>query len=664
MAKPTVRIIAIEFFLALAVVAVLARAAQLQLVQGDRWAAEAESQRTTREVLPAHRGTIYDRNGVALAVTQEFFHVGIMPREVTDRRGLIRTASHDLDISAAELEKSFRVGRYVYFHGPFTATQVARVIRFKGVHPEGTFLRYYPSRDLARPLIGRLGEDTAQAGSGLELALDSLLTGTPGEAVVLRDERGRLYDSPSRVVRDPVGGDDVVLTLDSELQEIAERSLEETVKGLNADGGDVVFLDPATGELLAVASRQRVGGDVVGARPTAFTDTYEPGSTAKLFAAAALLSHHLVDSTDTVDGHEGVWTFPVNSRGKTRTIRDAEVTRGRLTLAQAIEVSSNIAMAQFSERMRPDQQYDMLRAFGFGSPPGSEFPSESRGSLPRPDTWIENYTGKSMAMGYNFSVTPVQLASAYAAIAHDGLLLTPALVREVRDEQGNLLYHHDPEPVRRVVSPEVAARLRRFLAGAAGEGGTGEKAQLFSYAVLGKTGTAMRNVNGHYVAGSYTASFAELFPADDPQLVVIVKIDNPRNGSYYGAATAAPLTRSMLQQALAAQHIGIDRVRLARQAPAVPDSAAPDPGSPPETAGRAPVVRAWPPAQHDSGAAEPSPVPTVTGEPLREAVLTLHRRGFRVVVHGLTGEVGRTDPSPGTAAPPGSVVTIWTGDGS
>lgn len=661
MAKPVVRIVAIEFALGLAIIAVLARAAQLQLVQGDQWAAQAAAQRTAHEVLPARRGTIYDRNGVPLAVTQEFFHVGIAPNEVTDRAALVRVAGRSLGVSAAQLDRSIREGkRYVYFHGPFTATQVDSLRDMRGVHLEGEFLRYYPSRDLARAVIGRFGEDTTQRPSGLELSLDSILTGTPGAAVVLKDQRGQRYDSPARVTREPVAGNDVVLTLDVELQEIAERGLDQTIEALDADGGDVVFLDPASGELLALASRQAYRGAIGSFRASTFTDSYEPGSTAKLFTAASLLMHHAVDSTDTVNGEDGRWTFPVNSRGKTRTITDAHVNHGRITLAQAIQVSSNIGMAKFSERLTPEQQYETLRDFGFGTPTGTEFPSESRGRLERPDRWLPNYNGKSMAMGYAFDVTPVQLAAAYGAIADDGLLLTPTLVREIRDPEGELLYQHQPEPVRRAVTPDVAARLRQFLAGAAGEGGTGEKAQLLNYTVLGKTGTALRNVNGRYVAGTYTASFAALFPADHPQLVVIVKIDNPKT-SYYGASAAAPLTHNMLEQALAAQHIPIDRVLLASGAPGRAAVAPPPPVLARNDPARlAPVVRSWPLSPSDVIDGDSTAVPAVVGTSVRQAALALHRRGFRVAVNGLVGNVARSEPAAGASAVPGTVVTLWT----
>jgi membrane peptidoglycan carboxypeptidase len=255
-------------------------------------------------------------------------------------------------------------------------------------------------------------------------------------------------------------------------------------------------------------------------------------------------------------------------------------------------------------------------------------------------------------MGYEFGVTPVQLASAYGAIANDGLLLTPTLVREIRSPSGELLYAHRAEPVRRVISREVAVRLREFLKGAVGEGGTGEEAQLINYTLLGKTGTAVRFERGRYVRGEYTASFAALFPADNPQLVVIVKIDNPK-GSYYGGLTAAPVTRTMLQQALASRQMAIDRSRLT-----VHDEISPRTTTSAATpANMARVVLSWP---FRSLEVKPTllPVPDVEGRSVREAALALHRRGFRVQLRGL-GRVSRTEPLSGETASRGSMIIVW-----
>ena len=651
MAKPAARIGAIQFAFAVGILAILTRAAQLQIVEAERWEQEAARQRTEKVVLPARRGALYDRNGVPLAITQEFYHVGVAPNELEDIRTAFVVLVRNLGVSAPALNREFQARkRWIYLHGPFNATQVQPLRMVRGIHLAGEYQRFYPSRDLARPIIGALSPDRPVGGSGLESALDSMLTGRPGEAVLLKDRAGRRYDSPNRKTRDPVPGNDVTLTLDAELQEIAERGLDEAIAQMKAEGGDVVFLDPNSGELLALASRQAASGGAPSA--STFTDPFEPGSTAKLFTAASLLMHDRVTESDAVSGENGVWNMPTTRTGKVRRIEDAHAQRGMLTLARAVQVSSNIAMAKFSLRLSPEEQFETLRDFGFGTPTGAEFPGESRGILALPDRWVPNYTRASMAMGYEFEVTPVQLAAAYAAIANDGILLAPTLVREVRDPSGTVLYRHRPEPVRRVVTSEISVRLREFLREAAGEGGTGEQAQLTNYAVLGKTGTAVRFVDGHYVHGQYTASFAAIFPADHPQLVVIVKIDNPR-GNYYGGLTAAPVTRTMLQQALASRRVAIDRGRLAAQDTVEPAAPRPLEEAPP---GPPPVVVTLPYRAPQPSTA-PRPVPDVGGQSIREAALALHRRGFEVNLRGL-GRVVRTVPAAGDSARPGSSVLV------
>src|SRR5207237_2175232 len=359
---------------------------------------------------------------------------------------------------------------------------------------------------------------------------------------------------------------------------------------------------------LASAARQRDGT----ARPSAFIDTFEPGSIAKIFAAASLLALKRVRPGEHVSGEDGTYRLP----GRTITDEDPQPT---LTLADAIRVSSNIAIVKFAARLTPAEQYRTLRDFGFGTLTGIEFPGEAAGRLRPPSEWTRP-SAASLAIGYELSVTPIQLAAAYAALANGGLLLQPTLIREVRSPEGRVLYRHEPEPVRRAVSPEIAAALRELLRGVV-ERGTGAEAALTNFPVAAKTGTTRRVVNGHYAPGQYTASFAALFPADSPQLVLVVKIDQPHNGSYFAAQTAAPVTRSMLEQALAARTVALDRARLstaARPAAAVPLE---------DDGGAVPYVVPWPcqPAAGDSAAT--GATVTLFAEPVSPAAVgTLARR--------------------------------------
>jgi len=647
MANPLVRLRVVEIGLGLALLALVLRSAQVQLVEGRKYAAVAKAQRTERVVLEARRGTLYDRHGLGLALTQETYHLGIAPNELRDPARDAATIARRLRLAPRALERALH-RRYAWFAGPFTTLEVQPLRTVRGVHLEPVLRRFYPSSEFARAVIGRVGDDGRGAGSGgggLERLLDTLLAGTPGAAVVLKDRAGREYESPARVIAEPVVGNDVVLTIDAELQEIAQRALDDAIDNMEADGGDVVMLDPASGEVLAVASRRADGS----MRPSAFTDTFEPGSLAKIFAAAALISFERVRPGERVSGEGGTYRMP----GRPTPLTD-EHPLPMLTLADAIRVSSNIALAKFSARLHPDEQYGVLRAFGFGAPTGVDFPAESPGRLRPPREWSRP-SSASLAIGYELAVTPIQLAAAYGAIANDGVLLEPTLIREIRGPNGAVLYRHRLQPVRRVVSQEVAYKLRDLLRGVVDPGGTGERAALANFQLAAKTGTARRVVGGRYAAGQYTASFAALFPADAPQLVVVMKIDNPQRGSYFAAQTAAPVTRSMLEQALAARTVALDRGRLSNVA-STADRAPLD-----EPDGVVPYIVQWPYVP-DSASAPAAPpdriVPNVTGRPLREAARALHGRGFKVVVKGW-GVVHHTWPAAGSGAAAGTTVTVF-----
>src|SRR5438876_110482 len=529
MARPAVRIQVVEFGVLVGLALLVGRAVQVQILHGRRWAEEAQAQRTERIVLQARRGALYDRHGTPLAVTQETYHVGIAPNELRDPTADGALISRRLGLTAGAWQLALR-RRYAYFAGPYSALEVQPLRSVRGVHLEPVLNRFYPDPAVARATIGRLGDDGLGA-SGLERTLDSLLAGRAGAAVVLKDRAGREYESPARVIAPPVPGLDVVLTLDAELQEIAQRALDDALRRMDADGGDGGMLDPGTGEVLALASRQ------------------------------------------------------------------------------------------------------------------------ADGSLRPPSEWTRP-SAASLAMGYELSVTPIQVAMAYGALANEGLLLQPTLIREVRSAGGpGVRYRHRPEPVRRVVSREVAAALRNLLRGVV-ERGTGTEAALTNFPVAAKTGTARRVVNGRYAPGEYTASFAALFPADQPQLVLVVKIDNPHKGSYFAAQTAAPVTRSMLEQALAARTVALDRARLSTAAPRAAAAPVDDDG------GLVPYVVPWPYQPDSAGVGPRRAVPDVAGFGMREAVRALHRRGFRVALRGW-GVAEHTWPAAGDSAAAGSMVTLF-----
>lgn len=634
MPRVALRVRAVQFGFFAAALVLVGRAAQVQLLEGATYQSQAATQRTEHVELPGPRGAIYDRNRVPLSLTHEMYHVGIDPSELRDTAATVDLLVDRLGVSRAYANRML-TRRYAYFHGPYDSRAVQPFRNVRGAYLTSELTRFYPKRDFARPVLGQ-PEAPGRPASGIERVLDSLLAGRSGSAVVLRDQFGRRYESPARLDAFPEPGYDVYLTIDAELQDIVEQSLAEAIDRLEAAGGDVIVMNPKTGELLAVAALRADGSTP----PSMFTSVFEPGSTAKLFAAAALLEADLVEPDDSVWGENGRLLI-----GR-RPIED-EHPVGWVSLGEVIRRSSNIGIIKFARRLTREQQYSTLRAFGFGSPTGVEFPVESAGILSRPRQW-SSQSAPSLAIGYEVAVTMVQLAAAYAAIANDGVLLRPTLVHSIRAPDGRVVYEHSPEPVRRVVRPEVARELRAMLRGVVENDGTGSTAALVNYELAGKTGTARRAGPNGYVAGSYIASFASMFPANDPQLVMVVKLEDP--SGTYARATAAPLTRSVLEQILAAQTGVLDPRGLSGAAAGSLPGPAVDEGV-------VPYVVSWPP-EATPEAEHVRVVPRVGGMSVREAARTLHQAGLRVRASG-SGTVDSIVPGAGRRVPRGTLVSVY-----
>lgn len=621
----------------------MTRAGQVQVVQADMWLAKAEGQHRQTVELPAPRGGIFDRWGTPLAVTRERVRVNVAPPEVVDADALAAQLVETLGVSSRRAHEFVTRGRWnvAGLYAPAVRTELEGV---RGVHLEPVFERYRPHGDLAR---GLLGVELDQEGrGGIEQAFDPLLRGVAGSQVVARDHRGRDIPGERVTVSVPRSGGEVILTLDTDLQEIAQAALLDAIERHDAVGGDVLITDPFSGEILALFSTQN---GHVGAL-SAVNTPFEPGSTIKPFTAAGLLSRGLASMSDSVDVGNGRWV------SEDRVINDTH-TEGWLTLRVALQESSNIGMAKLAERMSHGEQYETLRDFGFGSLTGVELPGEVSGLLRRPSDWSA-LSQASLSYGYEISVTPLQMAMAYGALANGGRLMQPRLVREVREADGTVVDTFEPRVIRRVIDGHVAAEIGQALEDVVTEG-TGSLAQLGTFRVAGKSGTARVSENGRYVQGEYSSSFVGYFPAEAPQLVVFVKLDRPQSGGYYGGAIAAPVTRATMEAALAAAPPSIDLARLAEnplgRAFSLPVvrrvSDAPDPALPP-------LPEAWTDSDRPDEAADGRiAVPDLAGRPAREAIRNLHRFGFRVEHVGI-GEVSRTIPAAGTRVLPGDTIRL------
>lgn len=660
--------------------AIVAKAAHVQLFEGRAWAANARRQQTAEREVPAPRGEIRDEAGRVLVQSKESVRLEIAPREVRDRaklRRLLLRAGVAKPLAAKAVDTS---RAWVTLPGRWAPTDVAPIIALRGVHPTVLVDRHYDMTPSERRVIGRVDANGLPV-DGIERELDSLLKGTSGSAVLLRDAKGRKLVSPENPGVEPVPGHTVVLTINHALQEITERALGDAVSKMGADGGDIVVLDPRSGEVLALATRRT---DPRSTAATALAEPFEPGSTLKPFTAAGLIERKRVNLTETVDTYGG--QMKLNGR----TITDVH-RGGRMTLGQVLQFSSNVGIVQFASRLDHREQYETLRDFGFGVATGVPYPSEAAGRLPLPARWSKQ-SPASLAMGYELAVTPLQLATAYAAFANGGELLAPALVKRIVGPDGSVKFEHHRQVVRRAVSEATAERMRQLLGTVVSEG-TALQADLSAFALAGKTGTARRNIGGHYAAGQYYATFVGLFPADRPQYVILVKLDSPQ-GAYYGGTTAAPVTKAVLEAAIAARDAALDRGQLAaarierpdtthREAPPaerpvdapVRLAAAPDSGAFVPLAGATSAAVARHPVREDPAAARTQasyvfalpdkatapesraarPVPDVRGLVLRDAVRALHEAGFRVqLARGGSG----TSPAAGALLRTGSLVRL------
>lgn len=629
----------LTFWLVLAAV-MLARAAEVQVVERLAWRQDALGQHQMSRVVPAPRGRVLDRNGSELAVSHWRAAVGIAPREIQDRNAVVAALEQRLGLNrrtALDVSADTRPWRVV--QGRYSMTQVEGLRGLRGVHVQGELRRLYPREDLARGLLGVV-QDGVGTG-GIEQAMDSVLAGRAGREIVARDNRGREIVGQVITVQEPLPGRDVVLTIDEDLQALAEDLLAMSVDSSGARGGDLVITDPRTGEILAMTS---VNNGSAGSL-SAINAPYEPGSTIKPFTTAALLRHGVASLADSVDTGTGSWNIG------TRRISDVSG-GGWLTLHEVVQRSSNIGIAKFAERLTRAQQYTNLRDFGFGNRSGVMLPGEAAGMLRRPERW-SSMSAQSLAFGYEISVTSLQMAMAFGALANDGRLMEPRLIREVRDRDGRPVRFGRPTTVRQAVPKRVAEALTPVLVDVV-EQGTGTRARMSSFLVAGKSGTARAvDANGRYEPDAYFASFGAFFPADDPQLLLFVKLDRP-SGTYYGGAVAAPLTRAMLESLLPTRRMPLDREALVlawRPSPVEPRTA-----SVVHFASSAPEVLALP-ADAPPSRAEGLTVPDLDGEPIRVALRRLHKLGLRVRLEG-GGSVRATFPAAGAGISAGDTVRV------
>lgn len=520
--------------------ALIARSLYLQGIQNDFLQKKGESRYERTIEISATRGRIFDRHGDVLAVSTPVKAIWAIPEDAKLTPAQLRDLARLLQMSVREVTRRLASEKDFIFLKrqipPDVAGQIA-AMSLPGIHQQNEYRRYYPAGDVAAHVIGFTGvEDAGQ--EGVELALNSLLTGKDGSRRVIKDRRGQIVEDVESI-RPPLDGQDVTLALDAKIQYLAFSALKQAIVEHQARAGGIVVLDAKTGEVLALVNLPSYNPNnrinLVGAqlRNRALTDAFEPGSTFKPFTAAMALEKGKFRYDTPIQ------TAPGKMQIGTATIHDAHP-HGILTVAQVIQKSSNIGAAKMALAFSPEEMWQTLDQLGFGTPPKLGFPGEVGGRLRPAKNWrpIEQAT---MAYGHGISVTLMQLARGYLTFARDGDLIPLSLQR----------LDSPPLAGRAVFSGQTAREVRAMLELAVQPGGTAPKAQIPGYRVAGKTGTAHKLEAGSY-ANKYVSSFVGLAPASDPRLIVAVMIDEPSAGKHFGGDVAAPVFAQVMSGTLRA----------------------------------------------------------------------------------------------------------------
>lgn len=496
------------------------------------------------------RGAILDRTGNELAVSLPTKSIFVQPTKLSSPGRASEILSRRLSRPPAELRKLLASDKSFVWVSRQIPTSVAddavaKVREALGVKG-GTIgigtveepRRFYPNRELAASLLGFTDVDSVGI-EGVELALDNSLRGEQGYLVCERDALGRIIVPADTPVETNSAGHSVSLTIDRNIQHVAQSELLEAVKRHGAKGGTALVLSPRTGEVLAMATVPSYNPNAVSGSPPesrknrAITDVMEPGSTFKVFTVASALELGTIDVRDRIQCENGAYRYAG------RVFHDTH-RHGLLTVPEVIKFSSNIGVVKIAERMDKGRFHNMIQAFGFGTRTGIELKGEVPGLVP-PETGFTRVRNATVSFGQGIAVTPLQLASAMASVINGGKMMKPYLVREILDPEGKVVYRGEPRELRRTVSPKTSAQMREILGKVVQEDGTGMQARIKGFLVGGKTGTAQKVEvgTGKYSPTKRISSFIGFLPLQDPELLILVVIDEPK-GEVYGGVVAAP----------------------------------------------------------------------------------------------------------------------------
>jgi cell division protein FtsI (penicillin-binding protein 3) len=614
--------------LAVAFAGLAGRLGWLMIVKRGELAALAERQYSRTVALQGARGPIVDRHGAPLATSMPAESLFAQPRAIGDPVRLAAALAPIVDLPARELHAQLASGKsFVWLRRKLPPAVAARVraLNEPGLGFLDEPLRLYPNRELAAHVLGFEGVDGGL--EGVERAWNDALAGTPGRAVVGRDALGREVVA-QQILTPPAAGRGVMLTLDRTIQYLAEREIDAAYRRTHAKAAMAIAMDPRSGDVLALALRPTFNPnaflDVASRevwRNRAITDPFEPGSTFKVILAAAALEEGVVRPEDRIWAENGQLTI-----AKT-TIHDWKKF-GWLSFTEVLQNSSNVGSMKVGMALGPDRYHHYMTAFGFGTPTGIGLPGESRGVLRDPQRWSA-LSLPTMSIGQEVSVTALQMLAAFGAVANGGTLMQPRLVKAEFDADGREVRRIAPRAVRQVVSADTARTLARMLVQVV-EQGTGHLAAVPGYDVGGKTGTAQKldPTSRRYSRAPGVLSFIGFVPADEPRLVLLVLLDEPRNEKW-GSEAAAPIFAAIAAPVL--------RYLEVPPRDATPIQIVTGPGA--DDTPRVQLVST-------TAAPVDGVMPDVRGRTLRQALAMLEPLGIGVHVDG-RGRVAQQSPAPG-----------------
>lgn len=632
----------------------------IQVVHGQDYRTTGKRQVENREPLPAVRGNIYDRNFKQLTMNVKQYSFGVRLDAVEDKYRLAVQFEQVFGSSRSHYLKRMRSSQpFVWLERNVEKSKAEPLLDLEdaGLIIKTDSERYYPYHELAAQILGCTTVDGGGA-TGIEAQYDSLLHGHAGWTTLRKNGRGSSLPSPQFPSIPPVNGDDIQLTINFDYQTILEEALKRGMKTYGAKKAMGVLIDPATGDILGMSSlpsydpNDPARASMESMKNRAITDVFEPGSTFKIVTATGALATHTVQPDDEfycengkilIDGqyiHD--WTPYKN-----------------LSFRDILVNSSNIGIIKVAKKIGRETEYKFLRRYGFGTRTGVGLSGESPGIVHPLDEWSA-LSPASIAIGHEVSVTALQMANAFAAIANDGYLMEPHLVSRITDENGNIVYQATPKVIRQVAPSDVIETLKGFLEQVV-ERGTGKLAKIDGMRIAGKTGTAQKSINGRYSERKYVSSFIGFLPVPNPRLLCAIILDEPTFGKHWGGHAAAPIAREVFTQIINSTDQYYTTPESENKTYSLTHSTPKKTGksSRPVSLNTRMMLtdQSHKPNTQQAATSVRHRMPDLRGQSLRKAITELYDLGMEVAIHG-SGQVVRQVPRPGTHLEPGTVCQL------